>query len=140
MRCEIGPVSEESTDAWLRYAAEVLDHLAAADPPVQTVEDLDRLRDVLVEWRHALVPGHPFLWEDDRSVEELEFLMKALYEIGLYAEAEHEAGRMKLRPAEADEFHVQIVQQVLSQLEAESPASAHFVGEIRNVWGIAARE
>ena len=56
-------------------------------------------------------------------------------EIGLVVEAEHEAGRLPLRPPAADEFHHMVVKQVLAEIEVEGPAFAQFVEGLRGETG-----
>jgi len=85
----------------------------------------------------AASAGNPFHWVTDVSPEEVEFVMKGLFEIGLVVEAEHEAGRLPLRPPAADEFHHMVVKQVLAEIEVEGPAFAQFVEGLRGEWGVA---
>jgi len=67
----------------------------------------------------------------------VQYLVNALYWTGIIVEREAAAGRARLRPPEADEFHVVLVQAALTALEHESEADAHFVEGLRGVWGIA---
>lgn len=136
MRVEIGPVGGDTATAWAAYGRRVVDHLSAADGRVGAAV-LDRFRSLLDEFDELAEPGTTFHWVNDVSPEEVEFLMKGLYEVGLAAEAEHEAGRLPLRPPEADEFHTTIVQQVLAAVEVEGPAFAQFVEGLREEWGVA---
>jgi len=76
------------------------------------------------------------------SIEErfAQYLLNALYVAGTIVEHEAASGRAQLRPTTADEFHIVLVREVLDALEHESEADAHFVQEMRNVWGIARRD
>ena len=137
---EIGPVSRASAEAWLAYGREVLHHLRDSTEPTVSVSAMERFQSLVDEWTAVLPEGDPFHWVTEQSTEEVEFLMKALFEIGLVVEREHDAGRMRLRPPEADEFHVMLVRQILSEMEQEGPAFAHFVEGLRGEWGIAGQE
>jgi hypothetical protein len=75
-----------------------------------------------------------------RNPERAKYLINALYLAGTVIEEEAAAGRARLRPTEADVFHIALVHEVLHSLEYESDADAHFVHEIRNIWDIAQRD
>ncbi|HOT78987.1 MAG TPA: hypothetical protein PKY13_03320 [Microthrixaceae bacterium] len=136
MRVEIGPVGVDTAVAWIAYGRRCVDHLAAANRPSRA-NVLDRFHSLLDEFADAASAGNPFHWVTDVSPEEVEFVMKGLFEIGLVVEAEHEAGRLPLRPPAADEFHHMVVKQVLAEIEAEGPAFAQFVEGLRGEWGVA---
>ena len=140
MRVEIGPVSGASATAWVVYGREVIEHVATTDGLTISENALHRFGQLLDEWQIAASPDIEFRWSAERSPEEVEFLMKALFEVGLLVEEEFEIGRMQLRPPAADEFHVVVVRQVLAHLESEGPSFAHFVDGLRGEWGIAARD
>ena len=82
----------------------------------------------------------PFRWVSDEPPERVQYLVNALYWTGTIVEREASAGRARLRPPEADEFHVVLVHAALTALERESEADAHFVQELRGLWGIARRD
>lgn len=124
--------------AWIAYGRLVVDHLATSAGPVRSGV-LERFAVLLDEFATLARPGEPFHWRAEVSPEEVEFLMKGLFEIGLVVEAEHEGGRFPLRPAAADEFHHMVVQQVLAEVEIEGPAFAQFVEGLRGEWGIAGK-
>jgi len=146
VRVEIGPVSGPSAVAWVAYADEVLAALTSPDdagrtPAAQLPADaLERFARLTDEWRAVASPSAPFHWTSDESAEQVGFLMRTLYEVGLAVEREHGAGRMRLRPPEADEFHVVVVRQILAEIERESAADAHLVESLREEWGIAGRD
>lgn len=140
MKVEIGPVPGASVIAWISYGREVCAYFADQHQPSFPLELLERFEGLLDEWAAIAVPGELFSWVGDESREEVEFLMKALYEVGLAVEAEHAAGRMGLRPEDADEFHLLVVRQVLGEIAREDPTSAQFVEGLRGEWGIAGRE
>lgn len=127
--------------AWADYARVVLAHFAAegADSPVPPA-DLERLGSLVDEWAAAARPGEPFRWSARRDTEEVEFLLKALLELGNATEAEHAAGRLGLRPESADPFHLTLVRQMLAELGAEGPSCAQFVDTLREQWGEPARD
>ena len=78
-----------------------------------------------------------FRWEGDEDPERVKYLLYGLYTAGLATEREAARGHAYLRPAVADEFHFVLVREVLEALEHESDADAHFVKELRDVWGVA---
>lgn len=101
---------------------------------------LDAFAALLDEWRPIARRAEPFRWSSDETPERVQYLLNALYVAGTLIEREAAAGRVLLRPAAAAEFHVVLVLEVLAALERESEADAHFVQEMRNIWGIARRD
>jgi hypothetical protein len=140
VQVEIGPVSGASAVAWVAYGRSVVDTLANGDDPHLDVSTLDRFTSLLDEWEPMARDGEPFQWVTERSADEVQFLMKALFEIGLAVERRHAEGTMGLRPPEADEFHITVVRQVLAQMEVEGPSFSHFVDGLRGEWGIAGQQ
>ncbi len=138
VRVEIGPVGRDTAVAWIAYGRRVVTHLSAT-ASAGRAPVLARFGSLLDEFETAAAPGAPFHWTADAPPEEVEFLMKGLYEIGLVVESEHAAGHLPLRPPEADEFHHMIVQQVLAAVEVEGPAFAQFVEGLRSEWGVAGK-
>ena len=126
----------DSARVWIAYGRRVVDHVAGSARAVRAGV-LERFAELLDQFDDVASAGGPFHWSTDVSPEEVEFLMKGLYELGLVAEAEHEAGRLPLRPAAADDFHQAVVQQVLAAVEIEGPAFAQFVEGLRAEWGVA---
>ncbi|MEZ5321104.1 MAG: hypothetical protein R2698_03290 [Microthrixaceae bacterium] len=138
MRVEIGPVRFQSATAWIGYGRTVLEHLARSDrPDAPSPALLGRFSELLDQFCRVDSQHGTFHWTAEMSPEEVEFLMKSLFEVGLMAESEHEADRLALRPAAADEFHFTLVRQILTQIEGEGPASAQFVEGIRAEWDVA---
>jgi hypothetical protein len=140
MRVEIGPVSRASALAWLDYGSRAIAELRAAPARTVPASALDRFESLISEWRETAAssdPATPFHWVTDEPPERVEFLMKALYTAGLEIERGAAAGTMTLRPPEADEFHILMVQQVLATLEREDRSNAEFVESLRNEWTIA---
>jgi hypothetical protein len=132
---EIGPVSCVSARAWVAYATETLAVL-------RTLEDLsssalNAFEGLLETWRPIAARIDDFRWEGDLPPERVKFLLHGLYTAGLVTEREAARGRAHLRPAIADEFHFVLVREAMEALEHESDADAHFVKELRDVWGVA---
>ena len=140
MRVEIGPASERSAVAWIGYGREVLEYAASMSEPAVGQGTLDRFSALLDQWERSLGGALDFHWSAEMSPEEVEFLMKALYEVGLVVESEHADGRLHLRPTEADEFHYVVVRQVLAQIEAQGPANAQFVEGLKADWKVAGED
>ena len=76
--------------------------------------------------------------EFEEEPERVAYLMRSLYRAGLAIEHAEHLGRARLRPPEADEFHMVLVGQVLAMLAAEGDAHLHFVAGLREEWGVAA--
>jgi len=140
VRVELGPVSSASARAWLAYATDMLAVLRGLPESELPPRVLDAFGAILDEWRPIAERPEPFRWSSDEPPERAQYLLNALYVAGTLIEREAAAGRTHLRPASADEFHVSLVREVLDALQHESEADAHFVQEIRNVWGIARRD
>ena len=136
MLIEIGPVSRTSARAWLEYATVALGELRTSETPRVPDRALDRFAELIPSWRRA----GPFHWSTDESPEKVEFLMQALYSAGLEIERGAAEGRMTLRPAAADEFHIVMVQQVLDTLSHQGRSNAEFVESLRNDWLIARKD
>ena len=139
VRIQVGPVSRASALAWLDYAEGMVDVLRQVDSPVLSDEALDGFADLLDRWVETAKHEGPFIWISDESPELAEYLIRALYEAGLEVEALHEQGKADLRPTEADEFHVAMVNQIITSLGQEGEGYAQFADMLRSEWGIAGR-
>ena len=140
MRLEVGPVSHASAVAWLDYAREALAGLRRAQGSRVPTGALNTFGELLDQWGVIAAEDRPFRWISEEPPERVEFLIRALYEGGLVIERESEAHRARLRPPEADEFHVVLVDCALSALEHEGPSYAQFAEGMRNEWDIARRK
>jgi hypothetical protein len=134
---EIGPVSRESAVAWLDYATVAVGELRSSETPRVPDRAIDKFEELVTQWRRATEHDGPFHWSADQPPEKVEFLMNALYSAGLEIERGAAEGRMTLRPAAADEFHIVMVQQVLDTLALQGGSNAEFVESLRNDWLIA---
>jgi hypothetical protein len=134
---EIGPVSRQSAVAWLDYATVAVGELRSSETPRVPDRAIDKFEELVAQWRGAAEHEGPFHWSADLPPEKVEFLMNALYSAGLEIERGAAQGRMTLRPAAADEFHVVMVQQVLDTLALQGGSNAEFVESLRNDWLIA---
>jgi hypothetical protein len=140
VQIDVGPVSRASAQAWIAYATDTLTHLRER-PDIDVIAGaLDAFASLLDEWRSIAERADPFRWVSDEPPEQVQYLLNALYLTGTIVEREVSAGRARPRPSEADEFHVVLVHAALTALEHESEADAHFVEELRGVWGIARRD
>ena len=137
MEIDVGPVSRASAQAWIAYATETLTELRRRPDIERIAGALDAFAALLDEWRPIGERADPFRWVGDEPPERVQYLLNALYWAGTIVQREAGAGGVRLRPPEADEFHVVLVQAALTALEHESEADAHFVGELRGVWRIA---
>jgi hypothetical protein len=134
---EVGPVSAASARAWISYATDMVALLRSRADSRLSPSALDAFAGLLDEWRPIAEADAPFRWSSEERPERVQYLLHALYIAGTVIEQEAAAGQARLRPAAADEFHIVLVHELLDTLEHESEADAHFVREIRNVWGIA---
>ena len=139
MRIQVGPVSRASALSWLEYAGGMVQVLRKVESPVLSSEALDGFADLLDRWSAAASHEGPFIWISDESPELAEYLIRALYEAGLEVEALHERGEAELRPVEADEFHVAMVNQIITCLDQEGNGYAQFAEMLRSEWGIASQ-
>jgi hypothetical protein len=138
MRVEIGPVPLASATAWLDYAAGVVEELRSA-PRAVTADVLDGFSKYIDDWRAsadlaATRGDEVFRWSGDAMPETVEYLVFALYRLGLRLTEEEDAGNRPPRPPEAARFHSVLVRSTLAALEAEGDAEAHFVRQLREVW------
>jgi hypothetical protein len=137
VRVEIGPVACVSARAWVAYATDPLAVLRELHDPSLPEPVLDAFAALLDAWRPIAASMEPFRWSGDEAPERVKYLLHGLYLAGEVTESEAAAGRARLRPAVADEFHFVLVREILDALEHESDTDAHFVREMRDVWGIA---
>jgi hypothetical protein len=140
VRIELGPVSSGSAQAWVDYATDMLALLRTLPEEQLPTHALDGFASLLDEWRPIADHDATFRWSSEEPPERVRYLLNALYVAGTMIEREALSDRARLRPAAADEFHIQVVREVLDALEHESRADAQFVDQMRNVWGIARRD
>jgi hypothetical protein len=138
MRVEIGPVPLPSTRAWLDYAAGVIRELRAS-PRTVTSDVLDSFSKYVDDWtataqqaadRHDDV----FRWQGEALPETVEYLVFALYKLGVRLTEEEDRGERTPRPPEAARFHGVLVRSLLGALEQEGASEAQFVRQLREVW------
>src|SRR5438128_2604112 len=109
---EIGPVAHQSAAAWIDYAGDVMGDLRRVGDAGVSPEALEAFSELLDQWQAQLGHDGPFDWVGDESPDRVEFLMRALYHAGLAIERESQSGRSRLRPEDADEFHMALVGKV----------------------------
>lgn len=130
----IGPVSVASANAWLDYADEVIDELAAMAPGecFTTPEVLQVFRAYVTSWRSAAA-GSDFLWEREIPPEQVEYDMHAFLRVAevLARRAEQQGDAS---PPEGEEFYTALLGGVLSALEVEGPSSAAFAAHLSEFW------
>jgi hypothetical protein len=139
MRVEIGPVPLPNAQAWLDYAAGVIGELRR-DPRAVTSDVLDSFSKYVDDWQatanvEAARHDEVFRWNGEAMPETVEYLVFALYRLGVRLTAEEESGLRPPRPAAAAKFHGVLVRSVLTALEREGEGEAHFVRQLREVWG-----
>ncbi|MCB1011964.1 MAG: hypothetical protein R2714_06255 [Microthrixaceae bacterium] len=137
MRIEVGPVAQRSAEAWLGYAESVVESLRGNPAGRAPEEVLDAFVELIGIWRSVEPEGDRFHWVGERPPDEVEYMINALYEAGLAVEQAHAEGLAELRPAEADEFHYALVNQVLAALEAEGGSETQLAEILRQHWDVA---
>jgi hypothetical protein len=138
VRVEIGPVPLASANAWLNYAEGVISELRIA-PRAVTTDVLDGFSKYVDDWRATadMAPERGdsvFRWSGEAMPETVEYLVFALYRLGIRLTEEEHAGDRPPRPPEATKFHTVLVRSTLAALEAEGEGEAHFVRQLREVW------
>ena len=130
----IGPVSAASALAWLDYADDTIEELAAMAPGecFTTPEVLEIFRSYVDSWRAAAV-GTEMSWEQDIPPEQVEYHMHAFQRVAEVLDQRAEE-RGKAAPPEGEDFYAAILQGVLSALEAEGSASAAFAEHLAEFW------
>jgi hypothetical protein len=135
MRVEIGPVPTENAVAWFDYATNVISELRAS-PRAITTNVIDAFSAYVDTWRATATENDEiFRWVGDASPENVEYLVFALYRLGVRFTAEEENGVRAPRPEAATKFHKVLVRSLLGALEREGEAEAHFARQLREVWG-----
>ena len=141
MRVEIGPVPIPNATAWLEYADGVIDELRHS-PRLLTSDVVDAFSKYVDDW-HATAEAEAarheevFRWTGDAMPETVEYLVFALYKLGVRLTEEEDSGMRPRQPAAAAKFHGVLVRSVLKALEREGDAEAHFVRQLREVWDTA---
>ena len=141
MQVEIGPVALPSAEAWLDYAAGVIDDLRSS-PRAVTSDVLDAFSKYVDDWRatadaEAQRHDEVFRWNGEAKPETVEYLVFALYRLGQRLTDEEESGQREPPSPAATKFHRVLVRSVLVALEREGEAEAHFVRQLREVWDTA---
>jgi hypothetical protein len=139
MRVEIGPVPLANAQSWIDYATGIVRELRAEPRTVAPPDVLEAFSSYLDDWqatadaeaaRHDAV----FRWTGDASPDKVEYLVFALYRLGLRLTNEEDRGLRAPRPPAAAKFHGVLVRSVLAALEREGEGEAHFVAQLREVW------
>jgi hypothetical protein len=138
MRVEIGPVALGSAQAWLDYAATVIEELRL-DPGAVTSDVVASFSKYVDDWRatadaEAARHEEVFRWNGEAPPETVEYLVFALYRLGMRLTEEEASGVRAPRPPATAKFHGVLVRSVLVALEREGNAEAHFVRQLREVW------
>ena len=134
VRVVVGPVPTASAEAWIGYAREVLDRLSEPDcnRPC-SAEVLAMFGAWLTEWERACESTARFLWEQEISVEVLEYHVHAFHQIAQQLEAE--ARRTGPRaPAEATPFYTSLVHGVLEALADDGGPAVGFATHLADFW------
>jgi len=138
VRVDIGPVPLPNAQAWLDYAGGVIAELRR-DPRAVTSDVLDAFSKYVDDWQataDAETARHDevFRWSGEALPETVEYLVFALYRLGMRLTEEEDSGLRAPRPPAAAKFHTVLVRSVLAALEHEGAAEAQFVRQLREVW------
>lgn len=141
MRLDVGPVAPASAVAWIDWADEVFAELRNEPPtrvslPAAVFEDLGGY---LEQWMpRTRSVDKPFRWRAEIDPDKLEYLVHALFNLDTRLLAEARRGERPSCPEEGRLFYLVLVRALLHALEAESPARAAFVDQLRSSWPSAA--
>ncbi|MCU1426909.1 MAG: hypothetical protein JWL83_909 [Actinomycetia bacterium] len=135
MRVEIGPVPLACASAWLDYASGVISELRIA-PRAVTTNVIASFSKYVDEWQTyaGQQTGDVFRWTGDAAPETVEYLVFALYRLGVRLTEEQEGGLREPPSVTARKFHTVLVRSLLATLEREGEGEAHFVRQLREVW------
>lgn len=137
MRLDVGPVAPASAVAWIDWADEVLRELRN-EPPTRVslpAAVFDDIGGYLEQWRpRTSSVDKPFRWHAEIDADKLEYLVHALFKLDTRLLAEARGGERPGCPEEGRLFYLVLVRAMLHALEAESPARAAFVDQLRSSW------
>jgi len=114
------------------FVALVRDNPREVPPPV-----LDSFTRYLDEWDAVARSDITFRWSGQAEPEQVAYFDEWLYRMGLRIEDDAEDDAARLRPPEADKFHVLLVHALLRSLERDAPSYCAFVSDLRRRWKIA---
>ena len=140
MRLDVGPVAPAGAVAWMEWADEALEGLSA-----RPASGLSPSPSVFVDAASYLQRWMPctgrlpktLRWQADVDPDELEYLVHAFFKLDTQLSKQVGAG-VPAAPRESRTFYVVLVRALLHALEAQSPARAAFVAQLRSSWPVAA--
>ena len=125
----------------MEWADEVLGELRN-EPPTRVslpAEVFDDIGNYLEQWMpRARIVDEPFRWHAEVDPDKLEYLVHALFNLDTWLLVEAQRGERPGCPEEGRLFYLVLVRALLQALEAESPARAAFVDQLRSTWPSAA--
>ncbi len=104
-----------------------------ASPSVATLDDVGHYLQRWLPPSTAIVDG-PLHWQAEIDPDELEYLVRALFDLDRWLLAEVGRGERSEAPPEGEAFYVVLVGAMLHALELESPGRAAFVDQLRFFW------
>ncbi|WCO66077.1 hypothetical protein PO878_16375 [Iamia majanohamensis] len=130
MEVVVGPVSADSTDAYVRFGREVL-HAAGpgADVPSDAASAFDAYLD---EWEAMASDGGDVTWVGEAEPEVVEYLVYSFFRVA--QEVRQAAGDRTVVPEEASSFYRLLVSGLLGALEEEGGSRAEFAAHLREFW------
>lgn len=141
MRLDVGPVAPASAVAWIDWVDEVLGELRNEPPTTVSLPAavFDDIGGYLEQWMpRTRIPDKPFRWHAEIDPDKLEYLVHALFNLDTRLLADAQRGERPGSPEEGRLFYLVLVRALLHALEAESPARAAFVDQLRSSWPSAA--
>ena len=140
VRLDMGPVTPASAVAWMEWAGEALEGLGArpASWPFPSPSVFVDAASYLQRWMPCTGSLPKTLrWQADVDPDELEYLVHAFFKLDTQLSMQVGA-RVPDAPQESRTFYVVLVRALLHALEAQSPARAAFVSQLRSSWPVAA--
>lgn len=136
VRVIVGPVSSASALAWIGFAREIVDDLAAGlEGDTWSRPDLiETFGSYLDEWEAAARRRSGFRWEKDIPTEQVEYHVHSFHQVVVHLADQAERTGTRRAPLEGDEFYSALVEGILVALAEEGEASAHFAEYLASFW------
>jgi hypothetical protein len=138
MRVVVGPVSNQSAKAWLRYAHTVLGEIAH-DPPNACFSSPEVVRvfeDYVDQWDGVVrrAGEKPFWWACDVSDEQVKYHVHAFHQVVSYLAALAKDAGYRRSPLEGDEFYTVLVAALIDALGQGTSDLAEFAEHLSEFW------
>ena len=130
MHVHVGPVPNESAQAWLAYARKLVGDYSR-QLPIQVAASFSGY---LEAWADEAADGDVFVWEGEAEPEEVEYLLHAWFKLARAVVEQRELTGEPVAPPEGHLFYTTLVNALLNALRTESRATAEFVDHLAPFW------